>query len=132
MKYDFVSKRSWLSDLLALEESVDDKKDADEEYLDSVNHRRPGWNFPWNGVHPQLVSSIKKGVDVVYLDFAQAFDSINRRRLGCKLLGYGVHPQVVSRTKRFLTDRTYRSTSAAAFRHKPPHPLVCLTAQLCD
>ncbi len=42
-------------------------------------------------------------VDLVYLDFSQAFDSVNHRLLLDKLTGYGITPIIISRVECFLS-----------------------------
>ncbi len=46
-------------------------------------------------------------VDLIYLDFSEAFDSFNHRLLLDKLRGYGIAPIVISWVERFLSRRTF-------------------------
>ncbi len=47
-------------------------------------------------------------VDLIYLDFSNAFDSVNHRRLLHKLRGNGVAPIVISWVECFLSRRTFQ------------------------
>ena len=55
----------------------------------------------------QLIDS-SYPVDVVYLDFKQAFDTIPHQRLMCKLATYGIVSNVCNWTEGFLSNRNQR------------------------
>ncbi len=46
-------------------------------------------------------------VDLIYLNFSNAFDSVNHRLLLAKLRDYGIDSIVISWVERFLSRRTF-------------------------
>ena len=50
-------------------------------------------------------------VDVIYLDFQEAFDSVPHKRLLGKLASFGVQGKLLKWIEHFLTDRQQKSGS---------------------
>jgi len=57
-------------------------------------------NLDWN-----TAINCKNGIDVVYLDFTEAFDSVVHNKLIAKLRCYGISGMLVRRIESFLANR---------------------------
>jgi len=57
----------------------------------------------------------KRGVDIVFLDFAKAFDTVSHEKLLHKLKSYGIHGHLLQWLSAFLRNRTQRVTVNGAF-----------------
>ena len=53
----------------------------------------------------------KRGITIVYIDFAKAFDTVSHEKLLYRLGHYGIGGNVLKWLQNFLTNRTHRLTA---------------------
>ena len=69
--------------------------------------------MPWKSCATNLLEFLEfvgkgKNMDIVFLDFAEAFNKVPKERLLAKLAAHGVEGKVLQWVRRWLTDRKQR------------------------